>query len=164
MVLYAALTVLSVVAAALLLWALRGLNRTGRSTYRALSQPGRRKGSVRYAHLNTSLAQTPRPWGWGQARNHPGQVRSFGRSDGHHHAQPVGGSRHTGPRGYQTMTQSARNALSGYDLNKKNPITDTSSWPYRDDEFGATSTQNGSNPPRGATPRSRSGSKKPWGW
>ncbi|MEJ2534368.1 MAG: hypothetical protein P8008_02580, partial [Gammaproteobacteria bacterium] len=96
-------------------------------------------------------------------RSRTDQIRSFGRGDGHHHATPVARGRIGDPRTLQTATQSTRNVLTGYDLSKKNPVTDTSSWPYRDDSFGSAGPQKPS-PSLGNGARSAKGSKKPWGW
>jgi hypothetical protein len=163
MIFYATLTVLCIVCAAAALWLFRMATNAGKSAYRGLSPAARKRGDFRYAHLNSTLAQAPSPWGWGKRRSRAAQVRSFGAGSGHHHAQPLSGLHAGEPRARQTASQSTRNVLTGYDLTKKNPVTDTSSWPYRDDAFGASGSQGGAGGPRMST-ASRKGGKKPWGW
>ena len=163
MLFYATLTVLCIVAAAVILWLFRTTSNAGKNAYRTLSPAARKRGDIRYAHLNSTLAETPSPWGWGQRRSRADQIRSFGRSDGHHHAQPMARGRTGDPRAYQAATQSTRNVLTGYDLTKKNPVTDTSSWPYRDDGFASSNSQKRTVTLSGGA-RTGKGSKKPWGW
>ena len=191
MLIYAILTILAVLAAAVCVWIYRSVFATGQSGYRRLSARQRNRRGARLAHLNSNLGTAPSPWGWGQASGATVSGRLF--ADGHGHNPLVNKTRKEfndarGSRLQRTelelvmsgakdqgQLRSVRNVLTGYDLQKKNPVTDTSCWPYRDDNFGKASLTASSIPTipgaSGAPEKPQDGkddpatlTRKPWGW
>lgn len=172
MLFYVALTVAGVVAAAVIVWIFRSVMVAGKSAYRTMS-PGSSRGEVKLAHLNSNLAATPAPWGWGNGGGTPAasrynrdmgvaspsksktrdfsQLEAYARSSEKMKLERDATSPHVG---------SVRNVLTGYDM-QRDTKTDTSCWPYRDNlgsnasvvpEESPTLTEDGDRP------------TKPWGW
>jgi hypothetical protein len=173
MLFYAALTVAGVVAAALLVWLLRTLTVAGRSAYRTLSPPGRANQQVKLAHLNSSLAATPAPWGWGGGKGTPAASR-YDRQQ--FRREPVGptrtkdfSEREAFERSFEKMKAerdntsphvgSVRNVLTGYDMRRSQEL-DTSSWPYRD----SLSAESSAIPIERKSEAEADRPTKPWGW
>lgn len=164
MLLYALLTVAGVLVAAIVVWVMRSVTSMGRSTYRSVSSTARNASGPKLAHLNSSLASTPAPWGWG-GKKASGKHR--GESP---RAATLGDrvARTSNVRGHETYKQqfdrehskeaSVRNVLTGYDIHRKTE-PDTSCWPYQD-TFGKTR----SSLPTETLSKKGKQPSKPWGW
>jgi hypothetical protein len=170
MLFYVALTVAGVVAAAVIVWVFRSFMMAGKTAYRSMSSG---RGAPKLAHLNSNLAATPAPWGWGN-----GGTPAATRFDRHRvSSEPVSRSKSRDFSGLEAYARSSekmareryatsphvgsvRNVLTGYDM-QRGTRTDTSSWPYQDSfvsdasavpEDSPTLTEKGDRP------------SKPWGW
>ena len=169
MLFYVALIVAGVVAAAVIVWVFRSFMMAGKTAYRSMSPS--RSGEPKLAHLNSNLAATPAPWGWGNAGGAPAPARLdrdagpvirpkpkdwsqsevYARSNEKMARERDATSPHVG---------SVRNVLTGYDM-QRDTRTDTSSWPYQDSIASGSSSVPSDNPTLtedGERPT------KPWGW
>ncbi len=176
MLVYAALTVAGVIAAAVVVWMLRSLTVASKSAYRTMSPAGRSLSQAKLAHLNSNLQATPAPWGWGNDR---GNTPHHHRFDQHRTSQePASRSKSRDWSSLELYARSnektarerdrsspavgsVRNVLTGYDM-ERDTSPDTSSWPYQDslkvkDRVSEVSenTLTGSDGDRPT---------KPWGW
>lgn len=184
---YAALTVLAALAAITVVWLYRSVASSRRSNRENARRNQQR--AKRLAHLNSNLATSPAPWGWGE---NPGTASTPRFAGGHGHtprvdkpmrkSQDLRGTklhktdlqlRISGARD-KSQVLSSRNVLSGYDLNRGTLSNEnTSNWPYRDDSFGSSLTsvpsfkgasREGDRPRKKHRQVGKSDTKKPWGW
>jgi len=174
MLFYAALTVAGVIAAAALVWIIRSLTVASKSAYRTLSPSARNSSQARLAHLNSNLAATPAPWGWGNNRGTLG-----GSTFDRHRLQrePASPSKSKGWSSLELYARSnektarerdktsptvgsVRNVLTGYDM-QRHTAPDTSSWPYRDSFVSDVSSE-----PTTDSEVKSDGTRptRPWGW
>ncbi len=172
MLFYVALTIAGVAAAAVTIWIFRSFMMAGRSAYDSLA-PGK-KAEPKLAHLNSNLAATPAPWGWGNSRGTPATSRynrnksgnsSPVRSKSRDWSQLEGYARSNEKTQRERETAShrvgsVRNVLTGYDMDRKTG-PDTSSWPYQD-SMGSRSSSVPKEQP--TLTQSSQKPKKPWGW
>lgn len=172
MLFYAALTVAGVIAAAIAVWVLRSLTVASKSAYRTLSPAARAGSQAKLAHLNSNLAATPAPWGWGngkgaptsgfdrhrfqQASVSPSKSRDWSELEVYSRSSESSAkSRNAGH-----SVGSVRNVLTGYDMGRSTE-PDTSSWPYQDNLGSPRSAEPDEN-----TQAESDGERptKPWGW
>jgi len=163
MLIYVVLALVCFTVAVLVIWALRGLTGHGSEGFGRLSSRSRRRSAARLAHINSGLSAAPSPWGWSRHSSYRAASRSFSEGKGAHHAtlSPSAKSRHT-DNGTDSgrKTDGGKTVLTGYDLTRpgaSHQSTDTSSWPYRDDNFytSRVSVSHSGRQDKG---------RKPWGW
>ena len=170
MLFYAGLTVAGIIAAAVVVWIVRSLSVAGHSAYSSLSPSRQKPGSARLAHLNSNLAATPAPWGWGDGGHQRKQRKPKGSLKTRAYSQYKGAeaarTATQQPAGPDALkTGSVRNVLTGYDIHRKSAASpskpDTSCWPYRDNFERTTSsvpTEVENEVQESDQPT------KPWGW
>lgn len=170
MLFYAFLTIAGVIAAAVLVWIFRSLSVAGTSAYRNFSPTARAASGARLAHLNSNLAATPAPWGWGGRRGSRPRYQGM-LPETRAQARVAESRRELGSRMEVLASGSSKdkgpyssvgNVLTGYDM-RRHTQPDTSSWPYRDsltesrlrslEEEKNTLVEDGKDHP-----------SKPWGW